>query len=329
MEEAQPTTTSNSTNTLVRGNITYHNASAEKLAAVNGTMVQFFEKLPENKSERMATVATAAEESCNIGRISESPVKMASATHKQGQQLYQVARLVNEKFNSQIQPNRIRSVAQSARKVGQYATIIGTYNNYVNASCAFDRDKPETVEDYYLATASLGFELLLFQYGMYYKTASKITRVASHTHTYRAIQATFGDKALGTVMSGTYWLTHGTLGASPDFVRDRLDQMGISASSNVSRANYSVHVGQFVGTEVVPRNISKGATRCVGQVMNEMEDSSGLWGSVTDKISGVANIQGTLRGGFSTSEVLETVKGVDAKNLTDKQIQKVQKCMRG
>lgn len=322
------TATSHESNTIVRGDVTYHNASEEKLRQVNETMAHFFEKLPANKSERMETVATAANTSCGFYPINASLFNAASSAHERGQQLYRVAQVMNEHFNSRIQPSQIRSAAQDARKVGQYATVIGTYNNYVKASCPFDRDKPETVEDYYLATAALGFELLMFQYSMYYKTAFTVTRKVSHTHTYRVFQVTYGDKALGMVMSGTYWLTHGTLQAAPKFVRDELDQMNINTTANVSGGNYSSQVEQFAGAEVVPRGLSADVARCVEQATNETEASGGVFGSISDTASDVVDsVQDELRGGFTTAEVLKTVKGADARNLTEEQIQKVQKCM--
>lgn len=308
------------------GKVTYYNATESEIQAVNETMANFFEELPENETERMTVVAGMARRSCSYGTVNETMFTTASFAHERGQQLYQVARLMRSNFNSRIKPTRIRNVAQTSAKIGKYTTIVGTYNDYHEAACAFDRDKPETVEDYYLASAALGFELLMFQYGMYYKTAFKANRALSHHRTYRVVQSTFGDKALGVMMSGSYWLVHGSLQAAPNFVRDRADEMNITVSSETTEVAHHRGVERFVGAEVVPRQVSEAATRCYNNIKEQTEDDDSLF----DRARKIAeDITGDFLGGeYTVSEVVETAEGVEPGELSEQQMKKMQNCIK-
>ncbi|WP_042662913.1 hypothetical protein [Haloferax sp. ATB1] len=305
--------------------MTYYNATKSEIRAVNDTMTHFFEKLPENETQRTAVVATMASESCTYGKVNETMFTSASFAHKRGQQLYHVARLMRANFNSNINPIQIRKVARTSSKIGQYTTIVGTYNDYHKAACAFDRDSPETVEDYYLASAALGFELLMFQYGMYYKTAFKANRALSHQRTYRVVQSTFGDEALGLMMSGSYWLVHGGLQAAPNFVRDRADEMNLTISSEATEVDHQRTIEKFVGSKVVPRQVSEAATLCYNNIKEQAEDDGSLFNQAEEFAEDIRG--GFLGGEYTISEVVETAEGVEPSKLSEEQMKKMQNCI--
>ena len=326
---SEPTTTSTSDRqvekTLEYEEVTYYNATKSDIRAVNETMVHFFEKLPENKSERTATVAKVASESCALPKTNETVFTAASYAHKRGQQLYHVARLMRTNFNSRIKPVQIHNAAQTSAKIGKYTTIVGTYNDYQEAACAFDRDDPESREDFYLASAALGFELLMFQYGMYYKTAFKANRVLSHQRTYRVVQSTFGDEALGLLMSGSYWLVHGTLQAAPKFVRERADEMNVTLSEDATHLDGEETIDQFVGAEVVPQTVSNAAKRCYDKIKKRSESNDGWLGQAEEFANDVRNDLPDTE--YSVSDVLESVKGVQPEELSEDQMRKVRNCI--
>lgn len=323
---ATPTTpTKQAEKSVEYSQVTYYNATETEIQAINETMAHFFEDLPENRLERTAIVAKMAKESCNARTVNKTLFASASFTHERGQQLYHVARLMRNNYNSRINPTRIRKVAQRSAEIGKYTTIVGTYNKYHEASCAFDRDNPETIEDYYLASAALGFELLMFQYGMYYKTAFKANRVLSHHRTYRVVQATFGDDALGLMMSGSYWLVHGTLQAAPNFARNQADEMDITLSRDATRVDHHGMVERFAGAKVVPRSVSETAKQCYNRVRNQSKSNGGLF-SQGKKLT--QDITGKFREGkYTTSEVLGTAKGVNPQELSEEQMKKVSVCV--
>ena len=319
------TTTEQTTKTVEYGEVTYYNATESEIQTINETMAHFFEDLPENKTERTAIVAKMADKSCAAGKVNKTLFTSASLAHERGQQLYHVARLMRNNFNSRINPTRIRKVARRSAKIGKYTTIVGTYNDYHEAACAFNRDKPETVEDYYLASAALGFELLMFQYGMYYKTAFKANRVLSHSRTYRVVQSTFGDEALGLMMSGSYWLVHGTLQAAPNYVRNEADEMNITLSRDVVQKDRRGMIEQFVGAKVVPRSVSVAATRCYNKIKNQTKNDSGLFNQAKEFAKDFTGR--LLNGEYTVSEVFKTAKGVNPDELSKEEMKKMKNCL--
>jgi hypothetical protein len=324
-----PTTTVTSTNETSNpveyGDVTYYNATESEIQAVNETMANFFEELPENETERMDVVASTARESCGYGTINETMFASASFAHERGQQLYHVSRLMQNNFNSRINPSRIRTAAQTSAKIGQYTTIVGTYNEYHEAACAFNRNDPETVEDYYLASAALGFELLMFQYGMYYKTAFKANRALSHHRTYRVVQSTFGDKALGLMMSGSYWLVHGSLHAAPDFAQNQADEMNLTISQEATEAERHEAIEQFAGAKVVPRDVSVAATRCYNDIKEQREDDESLFDQARKFAE---DVRGDFLGGkYTISNVVKSASGVEPGELNAEEMDKMRNCI--
>lgn len=320
-----PIPTENSPDSVEYGKVTYYNATESEIQAVNETMVRFFEDLPENRTERTTVVAGMADTSCTAGTVNETLFTSTSLAHERGQQLYHVARLMRANYNSRINPARIRKVAQTSAEIGKYTTIVGTYNNYHKAACAFDRNDSETVEDYYLASATLGFELLMFQYGMYYKTAFRANRVLSHQRTYRVVQSTFGDEALGLMMSGSYWLVHGGLNAAPDFVREEADKRNLTLSQEATHPSQHQRVERFVGAEVIPPSVSDAATKCFNEVKKQNKSGDGLLGKTNDYAKNVGG--DLLNGEYTVSEVLESTQEINPQELSEKQMKRVQNCI--
>lgn len=236
------------------GNLSIYNATDDKLQRVNRTMRNFFHKLPGNKSERLDEIEKVTRRTCNnLTKIDTSVFDNASKAKRELYRVYHAAETINEHYNSRINPTSVQSVISISGEVAKYATVAGAYNEWHEASCAFNRSDPETVEDYYIATAALGFEIAMMQNQIYYKTAFKVTRKASHTRTFRTIQSVFGDDALRIVMSESYWLVHGSLNGLTSFIRDEAQERNLTISNaSADREKIRARLEKAYNTSIDP-----------------------------------------------------------------------------
>ena len=225
---------SNTTNGAVNAyELVLDNVSADETETINGTVRSFYQGMPSNETERLETTAEIANESCNLSTINATTFSTAADVQREGYRLYHVSELLSSNYNQNIDTDRLRVVIQGADRVGQYAPIVGSYNEYHEASCNFDRDDPESVEEFYLASAALGTEIMFVQYGATYRASSRLTRVASHTRAYRTVQTRFGDDALALLMSETHWAARNTLSGAPNFIVEQYTENNLTLESEV------------------------------------------------------------------------------------------------
>lgn len=234
-----------------------------------------FENLPENRSERLAVTAQMANASCanatetaNLSVV--DPVENASSLSKR--QLYRVKHGAEtlQGFNDRVDPKKVEAAIDTADTVATYATVVGTFQNYNEAACAFDRDDPESVEDYYLATATLTVELAMLQYGVAYRVSSKATRMASHTRTFGMIQSHFGDDALRIAMSETHWLVRGQMDGSQAMIASNTDEHNLSISNtSVNETRMLLWVNSTTGLNATGQEILNESQNATSDLKNE------------------------------------------------------------
>lgn len=93
----------------------------------------------------------------------------------------------------------------------------------------------------------------MMQNQIYYKTAFKVTRKASHTRTFRTIQSVFGDDALRIVMSESYWLVHGSLNGLTSFIRDEAQERNLTISNaSADREKIRARLEKAYNTSIDP-----------------------------------------------------------------------------
>lgn len=227
--------------------------TASERASIHEAITHAFEKLPENRTERLAYTAALAEQTCLNGTVNTSAVElMGNVSGASKRQLYRVKHVTAtvQGFNNQIDPDQVQGSIEAAGSIAKYATIIGTVNEYEQAACAFDVNNPESVEDYYLATAALTVELAFIQYGVAYRVSSKVTRMASHTSTFRMVQSKFGDDALSLLMSETYWLVNGQIAGAQAAAFTIADEQNITLNNaSLNDSQISTAINQTVAVE--------------------------------------------------------------------------------
>lgn len=218
--------------------------------------------------------AAIARQSCGLPRIPDfRSIENGSSESKR--QLYRVkhAATTLQAYEERIDPGRIQQSIEFAGTVAKYATVAGAYKEYRDASCAFNASKPETVEDYYIATAALTVELAMLQYGVSYKVASKATRMASHTSTFRMVQSRFGNDALRILMSETHWAVRGQVTGVQATVATELDQRNItmknSSVNETAFRNYLNETGRSINRTALNESINESS-----KVLNEKVEQS-------------------------------------------------------
>lgn len=294
------------------------NVSTEDAETINGTLRSFYQEMSSNETERLETTAELANESCNLSTIDATTFSTAAEVEREGYRLYQVSELLNNNYNQNIDTDRFRGVIQGAGRVGQYAPIVGSYNEYHEAACNFDRDDPESVERFYLASAALGTEIMFVQYGATYRASSRLTRAASHTRVYRTVQSRFGDKALALLMSETHWAARNTLSGAPSFIVEQYTEHNLTLETEVSLAAIQ-NQSEFIGNQSTAwlNQTSYLTNRSLSNtsVDNEIEDRTGEVLNESTVDEQIENATSDIE----NSSVGESVDNISQDNLTQEE----------
>lgn len=284
------------------------NLTISKFETIESTAKNIHYKLRDlNHSERLNVTQAVAQRSCSLPAFNSSIADQASDTRRdsfQAKHLYEVASAYSTHFNADINPEEIRSRVDKVGVVGQFAPVVGSYNNYREKACAFDAGDPDTVRDFYIASAGLGMEFALIQQQVYYKASFKAVQKASHTDPFKMVQSQFGDDALSLMMSEAHWFARGHLSGAKTFTVQKFQQMNLSApsvnmesiQSTLDRKINQTKVFLDRGFEEVVSTASDSEiTQCLQEHVSEgnessqpeEEDSDGLLGKVGDSIVGV------------------------------------------
>lgn len=249
---ASPVTSTPTSSERSLNGIHVRNLSREESRRLNESMSHFFERLPRNQTERTIVAAGVAQNTCrDLAQIDPTIFTTTSSIDRQTYRLSHAARTLNTEYTDAVQPAGVERVLDASGDIAKYTTVVGAYNEFYKAACAFDRTNPETVKQFYLSSAALGFELMMMQYGAYYQVSSKATRVASHTSTFRAVQTTVGDDALRILMSETHWLVRGSINGAGVYVSQTAT--GLDIDLNETTVNNSIiekHLETVHNTEI-------------------------------------------------------------------------------
>lgn len=312
------------------------NLTTSKFESIESTARNIHYKLRNlNHSERLNVTQAVAQRSCSLPAFNSSIADQASTVREESfraKHLYEVASAYSRHFNADINPEEIRSRVDKVGVVGQFAPVVGSYNNYREKACAFDADDPDTVQDFYIASAGLGMEFALIQQQVYYKTSFKAVQKASHTAPFKMVQSQFGDDALSLMMSEAHWFARGHLSGAKTFTVQKFQQMNLSAPSvdmesiqstldkKISRTKVFLDRGF---EEVVSTASDSEITQCLQEHVSEGNESSqpeeddsdgllGKVGDVGDSIVGVGEsgleiAEKLISGDLSVAELRESL----------------------
>ena len=330
-EEESPTATSTPTQSSQESqiNVTFHNASDQKLNEINQTLQSFSLDLVSNQSAKRVAARSANQTCMNFAPVNKSLFTDPSAVQRRSRMLSHAADVVNSYSEKQyVSPRRLRSVADNAGTIAKYTTMVGPWNQYYEASCSFNRTRPETVEDYYIATSGLLLELAFMQYQVYYKASFETVRVASHTRTFRLIQSKFGNQVLGLTQSVSHLTARNGLESAPKVLREKAQKGNLSlASFNVTQFNSTLN-GSLDRSGNVGRNVSRMVSNCYEQVSNSEDEGGGGWvGKGKDFIDDGKDYAEDVISSGNVSDVVDGMEGVDAGDLSEDTIKSIQNCV--
>ena len=326
-----PVETTSRTNTSVKL-VSLKRAPQSKIKEINESLKGFYGGLTKEQVQPKAVAAIAAKRTCsNLSKINRSLLVDPSNTQKASRILSHATEILNSNYDSvHVSPRRLRRVANGAGTLAKYTTLIGPWNAYYEASCRFDRNDPESVENYYISTGALVFELSMMQYQVYYKTSFKAVNIASHSRAYRTIHSTFGDDVFGLSMSISHWAARETLESVPLFVREKAVELNISV--NGSTTNVNQIRGQFGPSLASSWNQSTQAkdevTKLVKSCYEETkskDSGGGLFGDLLS--SGEKIVSDTFSEDYNVSDALEDLDGVDATEVSDRTMNQIGKCV--
>jgi hypothetical protein len=310
-------------------NVTFRNTSAQKLNEINQTIQSFSLNLVSNQSAKRVAARTANQTCTSFAPVNQSLFTDSSAVQSRSRMLSHAADVVNSHSEKQyVSPRRLRSVADKAGTIAKYTTMVGPWNQYYEASCSFMRPRPETVEDYYIATSGLLLELTLMQYQVYYKASFETIRVASHTRTFRLIQSKFGNQVLGLTQSVSHWTARGGLKSAPKVLREKAQKGNLSlASFNFAQVNTTLN-GSLDRSGNISRNVSRMVSSCYEQVSNSEDEGSGGWiGKGEDFIEDGKDYAEDVISTGNVSDAVDDIEGVDAGDLSEDTIKSIQNCV--
>lgn len=303
------------------------NVSATDAATINQSIGAMYQGLPENQSERLATTAAIAAESCRTGRpIDPTAFEAGQGIHREGYRLYHTVETLNNRFSQNIEPRRLETTIQNARQLGKYTPIVGAYNEYYEAACNFDRDRPATVERFYLASASLSVEVMFVQYGATYKASSAITRRASHTRAFRAVHSRFGDDALRVLMSETHWAARNSLAGVNEFILEQYTEANLSVPNDFNRTALRSQIESFETESRVDQEIENvtSESSSLETLLNQTSARQQV-ACVSNQRAGGGGFNGTIREIIADGEVTST----ELRQLPDDVTTAVQSCLSG
>jgi len=268
----------------------YTNCSSEKVNALDSAVQSSFDRLPKNDSRRNQVTKQVANEICAAPTTNLSTNASAGELQAELMKTSHAVALMNEEFNSDINPRRFKNAAGTAGEVAKYTTILGSYNHLHTAACAYDQEEPDTVEEFYIASAAFGVEVLLIQHQMYYKASFKVGQKVEHTKSFQTIQKVGGDEAAALVLSEVHWFVRQGMTDTSQYVLRKSNEMNVTVDLNSStKSDLRQQLGErYDGLSTDAQKIRNASNSAVQQCAEEAGmkfDSSsdnGLLGKAKD-----------------------------------------------
>jgi hypothetical protein len=289
--------------------------SNESKAKVRRVVVNFYDDLPENETERRNTSLTAAREICEFDRnVSESAdtreLKQAGLESETAvRRLRFAAEIVNEHYTTDVDPRAFSRLEEGVKDTTKYVPLIGSYNRLASSSCAVARNpNPRNFDRFHTAALMFGVDTVLIQVGAFYKPAFAGTRLitnsASTVGLYR-LRYLCGNRCFALGMSEVHWALRQNMLVA---VRNAL-QFGLDHGMQFTSGDYhAVAQSQGVSTTNVSSDIGiETVTNCS---MTAVDSVSNLAKDVRDRSSSEEE-----EGILNTNVSVNSVDVEDAENL--------------
>jgi hypothetical protein len=278
----------------------------------------FYEGLPTNESERKTETVRAARTLCSkSARIDSSVFETSGEFDRQSYRLYHATNTVNEHFNKEVSTTKLQSTMSSAGSLSKYTPLVGSYNRMYDASCAVEPGDDESLERFYVASASFGVEAALVQQQVFFKTSFVATRYTTNRLSLMKVRTVTGDKGYGLLLSEIHWAYRGGQTSATSYIFSKSADLDIDVSEmdretirEAANDQYEKHRANAEQGLEDGRAVAENTTRVMEECaeLSESEESSGFWDKAGDRVNDVAD---DLKSG------LQNVSEVDANDIPE------------
>ena len=121
-----------------------------------------------------------------------------------------VIKIINEDTGSNINElptdeGELRKTFNFLRKVQKYAPITSSYNELIESANRVDKNKQETIDDFYKRIFFFALDIGLFQANVFYLTSFKTVGILTNELKIYKIKELCGSSCLSFAMSKAYW----------------------------------------------------------------------------------------------------------------------------
>lgn len=168
--------------------------------------------LPDNRTElNNETVKIATDVCTNTKKINLDVLEEQSDIPKNAVRRFRYgAEIVENNYNIKVDLKQLEGVLQDTSKATKYLPLLGSYNRLVDDSCTV-KDNPtnETLDDFYISAVSLGVDLIVVEFGLFYKPAFRATGVINNKASLATLRRVCGTGCQKLVMSEIYATING------------------------------------------------------------------------------------------------------------------------
>ncbi|MBX0288520.1 hypothetical protein EGH22_19505 [Halomicroarcula sp. F28] len=221
-------------------------------AQINDSLGTFYQRLPENRSARLAQTEQLAADICRRGRtVDPAAVEQALSVPDRDDQLGQAAQTLETNVNPHIDADQVQETIRQADDTDEYTPLVATYNAYYQAACNVDVDRQATLDRFYQASSALGVEFLFVQSGTTYTVDGATPRTDVQSRAMAALQSRFGDDAVQLLLSETHWMSRGDLRNLSGYVREQYRQANLRYDGDVDWAALRARIDSLDGATVL------------------------------------------------------------------------------
>jgi len=179
----------------------------EAKAHLHTTLTNLYTDLPKDKAEREEEIQSFATAVCREQDPIpyEEELEGSGDFHEYTYTITYASLALNEQFNTGLNTNKIEGQMSQARgvtaPVSKYDPVIGSYNQFHDAACAYEPGDPDSEEALYMATAGLTAELIFMQHDVFYKASFAATGTAANQLSLMKIYHACGPRCYQLTLS--------------------------------------------------------------------------------------------------------------------------------
>jgi len=261
---------------------------------INDTLGTFYQRLPENRSARLAQTEQLAADICRRGRIVDpAAVEQAVSATDSDDQLGQAAETLETNVNSDIDADQVRETIRQTDDADEYAPLVATYNAYYQAACNVDVDRQATLDRFYQASSALGVELMFVQKGASYTVEAQGPRANVQVRALKALHERFGEDRVQLWLAEIHRASRGDLREVTAYVREQYQTSRLRQEDEINetrlRAQIAALDARFDDQQLIDDNIETLLARtedsdqvaCVASQRDDWDDLASQLAEIT------------------------------------------------